>query len=184
MYWYAKVMRNYAVFTGRARRKEYWMFQLVNFLIALAFVLMLIPLFPSPDAGEKPVGFAICLVIFFVYVLLTILPGLAVSVRRLHDADLSGLWVLIAFIPGGGIVLLVFHVLDSTPGPNRYGPNPKGRGFAPNALQYSSYGTQAMANAAGAALPGGQPFLGFCTVCGTPMQGGARFCARCGRAAH
>lgn len=194
MYWYAKVIRNYAVFTGRARRKEYWMFQLVNFLIALAFVLMLIPLFPSPTAGEKPVGFAICLVIFFVYVLLTILPGLAVSVRRLHDADLSGLWVLIAFIPGGGIVLLVFHVLDGTPGPNQYGPNPKAGGRAGYPSPYSPYGSQPMtpygtqsmtrAAGAGAALPGGQGSLGFCSVCGTSLPAGSRFCPKCGRAAY
>src|SRR5262249_1819130 len=147
VYWYVQVMKKYAVFDGRARRTEYWMFQLVNFLVVLASVLILVPLFPSSEYGEKPVGFAIWLVAVFVYFLATLIPGLAVSVRRLHDADLSGLWLLLSFVPLGGFVILVFHLLDSTPGPNRYGPDPKGR--RSTAMQYPPYRTQAMAKVAG-----------------------------------
>ena len=66
-----------------------------------------------------------------VYGLAVLVPSLAVSVRRLHDIDRTGWWVLIALVPVvGAIVLIVFHVLDSTPGPNRYGPNPKAAGVA------------------------------------------------------
>ena len=58
--------------------------------------------------------------------LAVLIPSIAVSVRRLHDIDRTGWWVLIGLVPlVGQIVLLVFHVLDSTPGPNRFGPNPK-----------------------------------------------------------
>ena len=186
MYWYVEVLKKYAVFSGRARRTEYWMFQLVNFFIALAFILILVPLFPSQSDSEKAIGLAVWVVLFCAYILATMIPGVAVSVRRLHDVDLSGWWLLLSLVPLGGLAIFVFHVLDGTSGPNRYGPDPKGRGRAPNAMQYPPYGTQAMANVAGAgvALPGGQPFVGFCTACGTSMQGGTRFCARCGKAAY
>lgn len=187
MYWYLEVMKKYAVFSGRARRTEYWMFQLVNFFAALAFVLIFVALMPSTTGdGEKPVALMVWVFLFCAYVLATMIPGLAVSVRRLHDVDLSGWWLLLSFIPMGGLAIFVLHVLDGTPRPNRYGPDPKGRGFSPNAMQYAPYGTQAIANAAGAgaALPSGQPFFGFCTACGTPMQSGSRFCPKCGRAAY
>lgn len=191
MYWYLEVMRKYAVFSGRARRKEYWMFQLINIVI---FTLLLAALIPPLIAHTQSFLILFLCVFMCVYALATIIPGLAVSVRRLHDADLSGLWVLVGFVPAGGIVLLVFHVLDSTPGPNRYGPNPKARGRAGYASPYSlygsqsitPYGTQSMTRtaSAGAALPGGQSSLSFCSVCGTPMPVGSRFCPNCGRAAY
>ncbi len=61
-----------------------------------------------------------------IYSLAVLIPSIAVSVRRLHDIDRTGWWLLIALVPlVGAIVLIVFHVLDGTPGPNRYGPNPK-----------------------------------------------------------
>ena len=184
MYWYLEVLKKYAVFSGRARRTEYWMFQLVNFFIALAFLLLLVPVFPSGAGSDKPVGFAIWLVAFCVYILLTILPSLAVSVRRLHDADFSGWWLLLAFAPMGGLVIFVFHVLDGRIGPNRYGPDPKGRG--PRMSPYTPYGTPAAANApgGGAAFPYRRPLLGFCNICGAPMQVGTRFCSKCGGAAY
>jgi len=59
-----------------------------------------------------------------VYWLAILIPSLAVTVRRLHDSNLSGWWLLISFVPFGGIVLLVFYILASTPGANRFGPNP------------------------------------------------------------
>lgn len=191
MYWYLEVMRKYADFSGRARRKEYWMFQLINIVILGALLAALIPPLIAHTQTFLPLFLGVFLC---VYALATIVPGLAVSVRRLHDADLSGWWVLVGFVPAGGIVLLVFHVLDSTPGPNRYGPNPKGGGRAGYASPYSPYGSQPMtpygtqsmtrAAGAGAALPGGQSSLGFCSVCGTSMPAGSRFCPNCGRAAY
>lgn len=113
MDWYLKVLRQYADFEGRARRTEYWMFALFNIIIAfvLGFVEGLV-------GGPGILG--------FLYGLAVLLPGIAVSVRRLHDTGKSGWLLLIAFIPLiGAIVLLVFMVMDSQPGDNQYGPNPK-----------------------------------------------------------
>jgi len=191
MYWYLEVMSKYAVFSGRARRKEYWMFQLINMIILVVLFAALIP----PLITHSQSFLLLFLGVFLcVYALATIIPGLAVSVRRLHDADLSGWWVLVGLVPAGGIILLVFHVLDGTPGPNRYGPNPKAGGRAAYASPYSPYAPypttpyspQSMTRAAGAgaALPGAQGSLGFCNVCGTAMPAGSRFCPKCGRAAY
>lgn len=114
MNWYLGVLKKYAVFEGRARRTEYWMFFLFNFIIA--FVLGFIEgLFDGPG------------VLGALYSLGVLIPGIAVAVRRLHDTGRSGWWLLVAFVPIiGGIALLVFMVLDSEPGQNQFGPNPKG----------------------------------------------------------
>ncbi len=119
MNWYLEVLKKYAVFNGRARRKEYWYFLLFSILIslALAFVDDMLGTF-SAKAGLGLLG--------GIYFLAVMIPGLAVSVRRLHDTSRSGWWVLIALIPFiGSIILLIFTVLDSTPGENAYGENPK-----------------------------------------------------------
>src|SRR5829696_10017381 len=117
--WYLEVLKKYAVFDGRARRKEYWMFFLINVVISVVLILidLLIGIF-SPQGG---VG-----LLQGLYSLAVLIPSIAVTVRRLHDTDRSGWWILIALIPFiGGIVLLIFMVLDSQPGVNQYGPNPK-----------------------------------------------------------
>ena len=120
MYWYLKVLKDFANFEGRARRKEYWMFTLFNILILWA----LMSIFSVSLLIIKE--YALLLIIpFFIYILIIFVPTIAVTVRRLHDINQSGLWYLISFIPFGGYVLLVFTILDSTPGPNKYGPNPK-----------------------------------------------------------
>lgn len=113
MNWYLEVLKKYAVFNGRARRKEYWMFVLFNVIIG--FVLGFIEgLFGGPG------------IIGLLYSLAVLIPGIAVAVRRLHDTGRSGWWFLIAFVPIiGAIVLLVFMVQDSEPGQNQYGVNPK-----------------------------------------------------------
>jgi uncharacterized membrane protein YhaH (DUF805 family) len=114
MDYYLGVLRKYAEFGGRARRAEYWMFALVNFVISagLAFVDWLV--------------FGTSGILSGLYGLAVLIPGLAVGVRRLHDTDRSGWWILIGAIPIlGAIVLLIFLVTDGTPGPNQYGPNPK-----------------------------------------------------------
>ena len=67
--------------------------------------------------------------IYLLVMLYLLIPSLAVGFRRLHDTDRSAWWLLIAFIPFlGAIALLVFNLMDGTPGPNRFGPDPKGRG--------------------------------------------------------
>jgi len=103
----------YFCFSGRARRKEYWMFTLVNFVITVILSVI----------DKKVTGGILQLV----YGLGVLLPGLGVSVRRLHDIGRSGWWLLLCFVPiVGPIVILVFLCLDSKPGANEYGSNPKG----------------------------------------------------------
>lgn len=120
MKWYLKVLKQYADFNGRARRTEYWMYLLFNiiFLFAAAILDNILGLKFSP---EIPYGF-----IYMIYALAVFIPGLAVTVRRLHDVDKSGWFVLIAFIPlVGAIWLLILYCMEGTPGTNQYGVNPK-----------------------------------------------------------
>ena len=120
MEWYLNVLRQYADFSGRARRKEYWMFFLFNFLIMLGIAIV------ETVIGLGFMGIGL---ISFIYAIGVLIPGLAVTVRRLHDTDRSGWWLLVAFIPiVGALALLYFMVVDGTPGANRYGANPKGVG--------------------------------------------------------
>ncbi len=113
MSWYLAVLKKYAEFSGRARRKEYQMFALFNFIIL--FVIGLV----DTLAGSPGV-------LGMLYGLAVLIPSIAVSVRRLHDTDRSGWWFLIALVPLIGIiVLIVFMVRDSTPLENQYGANPK-----------------------------------------------------------
>lgn len=119
MNWYLEVLKKYAVFSGRARRKEYWFFVLFNIIISI--VLVFIDVAAGLYNQESGLG-----MLSGIYSLAVIIPGLAVTVRRLHDTDKTGWWVLIALIPLiGAIVLLVFMLLDSQPGENKYGPSPK-----------------------------------------------------------
>jgi len=112
--------KKYACFSGRARRQEYWMFVLFN--IIASTILKFIA-----GALISMTGLAVLAIIPLLYSLAVLIPGFAVLIRRLHDIGKSGWWWLIAFIPlFGWIVLLVFLCLDSQPGDNQYGPNPKG----------------------------------------------------------
>jgi uncharacterized membrane protein YhaH (DUF805 family) len=118
--WYREVLRKYAEFGGRARRREFWHFTLVNSLLVTALVLVDLRF----DLVHYPSGFAF---LSGFYSLAVLVPALAVSVRRLHDTDRSAWWLLIAFVPlAGALALIYFYTLDSSPGANRYGPNPKG----------------------------------------------------------
>ena len=119
MNWYLYVLKNYATFSGRARRKEYWMFFLFNVLISLG--LGVLDVVAGTYSVEYETGFFSAL-----YSLLVLIPSIAVSVRRVHDTNRSGWWVVISLIPIIGIlVLFVFTCLDSQPGTNRFGANPK-----------------------------------------------------------
>ncbi|MFG2640246.1 DUF805 domain-containing protein [Streptomyces sp. NPDC048370] len=113
MNWYLDVLKKYAVFNGRARRQEYWMFVLFN-IIALIIVAAV-----DFAIGTYPLLYA-------VYALAVFLPGLGVTVRRLHDTGRSGWWILINLIPlVGGIILIVFLATEGNQTDNEYGPNPK-----------------------------------------------------------
>ena len=114
MSWYLEVLKKYAVFSGRARRKEYWYFALFNIIISIVLVVIEFIIIGSGLLGG-------------IYALAILIPGIAVTVRRLHDTGRSGWWCLIGLVPLiGVIVILIFAVLDSQPGENDYGPNPKG----------------------------------------------------------
>lgn len=113
MEWYLKVLKNYAVFSGRARRTEYWMFFLFNAIITIILSILQ----SIADIDNVLTG---------IYGLLTILPSLAVGARRLHDSGRSGWWLLLGIIPFiGTIILIIFFCLDSEEGDNRFGANPK-----------------------------------------------------------
>jgi uncharacterized membrane protein YhaH (DUF805 family) len=125
MEWYLAVLKKYAVFDGRARRKEYWYFILFNFLIGLG-VLIVGAIIGATLTGTDSVAFAVfALVPVSLYGLAMIVPSIAVTVRRLHDISFSGWWYLITLVPGGSIVVFIFSLLDTKPGPNQYGPDPK-----------------------------------------------------------
>ena len=118
MDWYLAVLKNYATFSGRARRKEYWMFALFNFLFAIAAMVVDNILGISFVTGYGPV--------YLLYVLAMLIPGLAVAVRRLHDVGKSGWFMFIALIPIiGGIWLLILMCTEGVAGANQYGENPK-----------------------------------------------------------
>lgn len=119
MNWYLEVLKQYAVFNGRARRKEYWYFLLFNIIISIILGVIdgVVGSF-SPETGIGLLG--------GIYALAVLIPGLAVSIRRLHDTNRSGWWLLLLLIPLiGPIVIIVFMATDSNPEENQYGANPK-----------------------------------------------------------
>ena len=118
-YWYCAPWRKYAVVQGRARRREYWTFQLVNLAI-------LVPLMIG-GAGADPEANMVCGILLILLAAAVFAPTLAVSIRRLHDSGKHGALVLLNFIPiVGPLVLLVFFLLPSSPGENPYGLDPSG----------------------------------------------------------
>lgn len=113
------VLSNYATFSGRARRSEYWYFTLFNLLISLGFGIL------STVFGDGFLG-TVVLMLARLASLALLVPGLAVCWRRLHDIGKSGAWYFIVLIPiVGAIMLIVWFCRDSEPGENAYGPNPK-----------------------------------------------------------
>jgi len=106
MQWYLAVLKKYTVFTGRARRQEFWMFFLFNVIISV--VLSVVASFAK--------GLAILSVI---YSLAVLLPGIAVAIRRMHDTDRSGWWLFVPIVP------IVFALTAGTSGENKFGADPK-----------------------------------------------------------
>lgn len=120
MNWFLMGLRRYADFSGRSRRSEYWYFVLFVVLIeiALSIVDRMLGLYNSEGGYGWLSG---------LFVLAIFIPHLAVGARRLHDTGRTGWWLLIGLVPLiGAIVLIYFFVLDSQPGTNAWGPNPKG----------------------------------------------------------
>jgi uncharacterized membrane protein YhaH (DUF805 family) len=140
MNWYLQVINKYAVFVGRARRREYWLFHLCNILIYLVCMAADYFLFAGPAevatqftplgngsiSSFEMVQWSNFGMIAPFYGLFVLIPTFAVMVRRLHDTGRSGWWWLISLLPFVGIIILfVFLVEDSQPVENRYGANPK-----------------------------------------------------------
>lgn len=135
MEWMLLPLKRYAQFSGRSRRKEYWFFFL--FLLIVSMVLMALDSmlglggstsrdFERSATGMSASYYSSAGILTFIFALATFIPNLAVAIRRLHDTDRSGWWLLIGLIPlVGAIVLLVFFLTDGTRGPNRFGPDPK-----------------------------------------------------------
>ena len=118
MNWYLQALKKYADFSGRARRREYWVFVLFNIIISI--VLSICDVFLGTYSQAASIG-----ILAGIYSLAVLIPGIAVTVRRLHDTGRSGWWILIVLVPiVGWIVLLIFMLLDSQP-QNAYGASPK-----------------------------------------------------------
>ena len=125
--------KNYVNFSGRSRRSEYWWPVLgcgiVNFILYIVFLGSMTAGLLSENEVSAGVGGALIVsfILILIFNLAIIVPSLSVMIRRLHDIGKSGAWFFIAFIPlVGSIVLLVFMCMDSQPGQNQWGPNPKG----------------------------------------------------------
>ncbi|SRR6266536_621868 len=119
MNWYLSVLRNYAVFGGRARRTEFWMFVLVNAIVVTAINLVSRYAFDTVLPGV-------------IYNFAMLIPLLAVWVRRMHDTGRPGGWVFLVIVPVIGVVVLaVLAALPGTVGANQYGPDPKQSAAAP-----------------------------------------------------
>ncbi|MCL2761433.1 MAG: DUF805 domain-containing protein [Desulfuromonadales bacterium] len=111
--WMDVLKTKYAKFDGRARRKEYWYFTLVNIIIGIIIGILS--------------RISTIFLVLDLYWLAVLIPGIAVAIRRLHDIGKSGWFLLLGLIPIiGALILLYFYVLDSQPGENQYGSNPKG----------------------------------------------------------
>jgi uncharacterized membrane protein YhaH (DUF805 family) len=118
MQWYTEVLKKYATFSGRARRKELWMFTLFSFIISMVLNIVDSAIGTSSNFGSG--------LLAGIYSLAVLLPTLAVGARRLHDTNRSAAWLfLIFFVVIGWIILLVFYVQEGNAGDNQYGPDPK-----------------------------------------------------------
>jgi uncharacterized membrane protein YhaH (DUF805 family) len=128
MDWMLMPLKRYADFNGRSRRKEYWMFALFTFIVyAVLYALMFMGM--DYETGQPGVLGMLAMGLLGLFALGVLVPSIAVAVRRFHDQDKSGWFVLLAFIPFiGGLILLVFMCLEGTRGPNRFGEDPKAGG--------------------------------------------------------
>jgi uncharacterized membrane protein YhaH (DUF805 family) len=199
MDWYLMVWKKYADFTGRSRRKEYWMFALFNCLISLVAivlgVLIGISFGLSTDNGLGAttgirIAAGLAFLLLFIYFLAAFVPSLAVSVRRFHDTGKSG-WLLLllmvlTIIPILGLVAAVIEIIflctDSDPQGNQYGPNPKFLIAAPGVFAgnagFCSTGVRAQSQPEPAFA--GASHFGFCKRCGAKLADASPFCGNCG----
>ncbi len=117
MTWYFRALKKYAVFAGRARRKEFWWFAFWNAGVFLG------PTYLAALLGITVLEQAFS-VIALLYAFVAFVPAIAVGVRRLHDTGKDGAWLLLSLVPLLGLILVVWWSQESDPGDNEYGPNP------------------------------------------------------------
>lgn len=131
-----RVYRKYATFEGRAPRSEFWWFQLFYLLVGLgSYAVIFALLIATRSMAAAGIGF----MFVFVFGLVSVIPNLAVLVRRLHDTDRPGWWFWIGLIPWVGfIILIVFLAQEGTRGYNRYGP-PEGQPAADAYAEYTGW---------------------------------------------
>lgn len=133
MKWMFLPYRRYFDFSGRSRRLEYWLFTLLTILVTILSIVLIFAGFPvaadwqaSGTGPEFGIAFWLGLGGMGVFWLASFIPGIAVTIRRFHDQDLSGWLYLLNFIPYiGGLIVFVMMCLDGTRGANRFGPDPK-----------------------------------------------------------
>ncbi len=117
MHWYLEGFRNYFNFSGRARRKEYWIFRLGNLVIFWLSAFILVNMFPENNTPG--------VIFLLVYYVLFFIPTLSITVRRFHDIGRTGWWSLLGFIPFiGWIPIFIFACIESEPD-NKYGSDPR-----------------------------------------------------------
>ena len=119
MEWFIYALRRYSNFTGRSRRREFWMYTLFYILLSIG-ATFLDNLFGFISLGDTygPIS--------SLYAVIMLLPSIAVAIRRLHDIGKSGWTLLLGLIPViGTIWLLIYFLREGTYGPNKYGPSPK-----------------------------------------------------------
>jgi len=181
--WYPEVLKKYVMFEGRAGREEFWVYALFNFVIGFGLYVIVI-------ASRAPAMMAL----YWVFALAVLLPSLAVSTRRLHDTGRSGWYYLLAFVPFGAIVLIVFWAQAGQLGTNAYGsgaPTAPGESApsAPKAAPWAApvapstplapaIGSAPLATSWAAPAPGAAP--AFCVRCGKSLRQRATFCTSCG----
>jgi len=144
MNYYTEVLKKYAVFNGRASRAEYWYFLLFNFLIAFGIGFLEGLLVIASETDDS--------VLANIYYLAVLIPSIAVSVRRMHDVNKSGWFIIVP------IYNLILALSDGTKGDNKYGNNPKGIDDSSNNKTTSNY----------------------CHKCGTKVGMDSKFCTKCG----
>ena len=165
--------KKYAVFSGRARRSEYWKFWLFNMLVSI--VIMVVAAFFSDTPQEAGQGFFAVYGLYGLYTLAALLPSLAATVRRLHDIGRSGGYIFLALIPAAGaIILLIWLIHDSDPNENQYGPNPK-------LTEELSKIPEKKSSASMKSTPEtGAEGYWTCPKCGEKVRESAAYCTNCG----
>ena len=121
MRWYLEVLKKYAVFSGRASRTEYWTFTVCNCVVSLGVALIDGVVGRQSAFGNAQAGVGLSLF----YLLAIFIPSIAVTVRRFHDIDRTGWWMLFSVVPLANVITMVFLLQDGTSGTNRFGDDPR-----------------------------------------------------------